>query len=188
MPTNANTFNSRVTSEALEAKFRQVFPSQGGAELGQDLFASGVLQPVIDFSSVAEGSFLPVNLQTAWDFSTAAYQVNNATTTVANNPGFWLVDLICTTDIDAPSVPGVRGQVKINDGATVKNIWGISAQVGPNPDRPQVAVEGKFVVFLRSGDSLQAQSNGTNCSIDIWTRQIATVNGTLVNPLGFTFS
>ena len=70
MPTNANTFNSRVTSEALEAKYRQVFPSQGGAELPQDLFASGVIQPVVDFSSVAEGSVLAPNLQTAWDFST----------------------------------------------------------------------------------------------------------------------
>ena len=39
MPTNENTYNSRVTSEALEKKYRDVFPSQGGAELVDDLYA-----------------------------------------------------------------------------------------------------------------------------------------------------
>ena len=92
MPTNANIFNSRVTSEALEAKFRQVFPSQGGAELPQDLFASGVIQPVVDFSSVAEGSILPQNLQTAWDFATGSTVISNTTPqTIINNTGFWQV-------------------------------------------------------------------------------------------------
>src|SRR6056300_672069 len=97
MPTNANTFNSRVTSEALEAKYRQVFPAQGGAELVQDLFASGVIQPVVDFSTVAEGSVLPAELQQAWDFATGKSTITAATpTTIINNTGFWLVDFTYT--------------------------------------------------------------------------------------------
>ena len=115
MPTNANVFNSRVTSEALEAKFRQVFPSQGGAELVQDLYASGVIQPVIDFSTVAEGSVLASNLQTAWDFSTGAAQINNTTTNLITNTGFWLVDVTWTGDITQSTATNLA-RVEIFDG------------------------------------------------------------------------
>lgn len=182
MPTNANTFNSRVTSEALEAKFRQVFPSQGGAELVQDLFASGVIQPVVDFSSVAEGSVLAPNLQTAWDFSTGNTNVTNTTATVITNPGFWKVDLTFSNG------SGTLGSARVflDDGTSTKNIWGIvSASV---LNETQMVTDGSFVVFLRAGDSLKAQTTTTNRYLDIWYRQIADVNGNLVNPLGFTFS
>jgi len=185
MPTNANTFNSRVTSEALEKKFRDVFPAQGGAELVQDLFASGVIQPVIDFSSVAEGSVLPQNLQTAWDFSTGAFQ---ATTTsfqnVITNTGFWQIDL--TANIQLGAGPLATWECDIYDGSTSKPVWGVSGNTpGSGYD---AALEGKFVVFLRSGDVFRAKAGVTGCPVDIWYRQIADVNGNLVNPLGFTSS
>lgn len=189
MPINANTFNSRVTSESLERKFRDVFPAQGGAELIQDLYAAGTIQPVIDFSSVAEGSVLAPNLQTAWDFSTGANQVSNATTTLVTTTGFWQVDLTFS-DADAQSggaVADLRGRIFIDDGATTKTVWGISRGIGAGT--PAIAVsDGSFVVFLRSGDELKANTSAANCVLDVWYRQIADVNGTLVNPLGFTFS
>lgn len=182
MPTNANIFNSRVTSEALEAKFRQVFPSQGGAELPQDLFASGVIQPVVDFSSVAEGSILPSQLQQAWDFATGHTTTAGASNTIINNTGFWQVDLNVTN-----SVNSANGVITITDGLSSKVIWEINTPgggvVGFN-----FAVEDKFVVFLRAGDSLVVTSASPGTIIDTWYRQIADVNGTLVNPLGFTFS
>ena len=181
MPTNANVFNSRVTSEALEAKFRQVFPAQGGAELVQDLFASGVIQPVVDFSSVAEGSVLPQNLQTAWDFSTGSNQIVNTTTTIINNTGFWAVDLTATNGNGAA---GGLFSLQINDGASTKVVWGAQLQPASAP----TVVEGKFVVFLRAGDRLTGTSPVAAGFLDVWYRQIADVNGTLVNPLGFTFS
>lgn len=184
MPTNANTFNSRVTSEALEAKFRQVFPAQGGAELVQDLFASGVIQPVVDFSTVAEGSVLPQNLQTAWDFSTGSIQITNTTSTIINNTGFWKVDLSAS---NYNSTAGGLFTLQINDGASTKRIWGAQLQSSNNPPSTTI-LEGSFVVFLRAGDSLTGTSPVTNSAIDVWYRQIADVNGTLVNPLGFTFS
>ena len=180
MPTNANTFNSRVTSEALEAKFRQVFPSQGGAELGQDLFASGVIQPVIDFSTVAEGSVLPSNLQTAWDFATEFDFASGATTNIVSTPGFWQLDLSCNNDSSAGST---AFYIDITDGFTTKRLWMAILE-----DASAVVVDNPIVVFVRSGDTLSITSTNVRGEIRCWYRQIADVNGNLVNPLGFTFS
>jgi hypothetical protein len=178
MPTNANTFNSRVTSEALEKKFRDVFPAQGGAELVQDLYASGVVQPVIDFSSVAEGSVLAPNLQTAWDFSTGNAAVVNTTSTLINNTGFWLVNF--TVDFNAAG----DALFRITDGLGSKVIYAMSGA----PTRQNDQGFDQFVVFLRAGDSLTAQSGVSGLTVRASWRQIADVNGNLVNPLGFVFS
>lgn len=184
MPTNANTFNSRVTSEALEKKFRDVFPAQGGAELVQDLYASGVVQPVIDFSSVAEGSALPVQLQTAWDFSTGhTLQDGPGTTTAINNTGFWRVTVNTAVIVDGAVVTTA---VQMTDGVSTKDIWLFRT---PAATSAAVAVEADdFIVFLRAGDSLQLTSNNVNGRIAAEYRQVADVNGNLVNPLGFVFS
>jgi len=184
MPTNANTFNSRVTSEALEAKYREVFPSQGGAELPQDLFASGVIQPVVDFSNVAEGSVLPVNLQTAWDFSTGHDEIVNTTTTMITNTGFWQVDLVASINSNSAAIR--NAEIYINSGITTKTVWKYA--VSPVATEYEPVAEGKFVVFLRSGDSLVGTTNGSGSRMNVWYRQIADINGNLVNPLGFTFS
>lgn len=182
MPTNANTFNSRVTSEALEAKFRQVFPAQGGAELVQDLYASGVVQPVIDFSSVAEGSVLAANLQTAYDFSVGEYIAKNATVTVISNTGFWKVSVRTVGDFN-PNNHDVS--LNITDGLSTKPIWTLE---GLNTGGSSQGYNEEIVVFLRAGDSLTASSNNAACGIMGNYRQIADVSGNLVNPLGFVFS
>ena len=39
-----------------------------------------------------------------------------------------------------------------------------------------------FNIFLEAGDSLRATTSGTASAIQITTRQIATIDGTLVNP------
>lgn len=179
---NQNGFNSRITSEALEEKFRQVFPAQAGAELIQDLYASGVIQPVVDFSRVAEGSTLPVNLQTAWDFATGYVSVSNTTTTAINNTGFWQVGV----NASITESGGARSaSIQINDGFANKIIWEINSLVSAGVG--QLLTDYGFVVFLRAGDSLTVTSSDANSILDVWFRQIADVNGTLVNPLGFTF-
>ena len=184
MPTNANTFNSRVTSEALEAKFRQVFPSQGGAELPQDLFASGVIQPVVDFSTVAEGSVLAELYQTAWDFSTGHATITNTTTTLISNTGFWKVDL---NFVYQPQGGAQSTSVNITDGLSSKPVFEANFPSTTNTNVEIVGSE-QFVVFLRAGDSLTGTSSTAFLNLDVVYRQIADVNGTLVNPLGFTFS
>jgi hypothetical protein len=184
MSTNANVFNSRVTSEALEAKFRQVFPAQAGAELIQDLYASGVIQPVIDFSSVAEGSFLPANLQTAWDFATEQTNITNATTLLVDTPGFWKVDLTWAGFSTVTAVDNV--EIFLSNGLTQKPVWAYT-NASTTTLGTTAAFETEFVVFLREGDELYGRSTTPAQVLNVWYRQIATVNGVLVNPLGFTF-
>ena len=185
MPTNANTFNSRVTSEALEKKFRDVFPAQGGAELVQDLYASGVITPVIDFSSVAEGSVLSQNLQTAWDFSTGFDLVSGADVAIVTNPGFWQFDLTATMSFGTGTPE--RGRVYIDDASSEKTIWQFYENIA-TPSELFSLQGNKAVVYLRSGDQLRVEASSASVQINIWYRQIADVNGNLVNPLGFTFS
>ena len=182
MPTNANTFNSRVTSESLEKKFRDTFPSQGGAELVQDLFASGVIVPTVDFTAAAEGSALRSDLQSAWDFSTGYQQVNSsvASFTLITNSGFWKVQ---TNANWRDQGLGETGNLFIDDGASTKIIWEFTIASNLTTDQEGVS-SSEMVVFLRAGDSLKASCVGTTLQDVVW-RQIADVNGNLVNPLGF---
>jgi len=188
MPTNQNAYNSRLTDEALEKRFRDTFKSQGGAELLDDLYASGVIVPVVDFTSAAEGSALRSDLQQSWDFATSAYQVNNTTTTIANTPGFWKVELTVSVDVDAGAVVN-RARLQINDGATTKALWGASTfSTTAAANTGNLTNGGPFVVFLRTGDSLECVSAAIGATVDVWTRQIADVYGNLTNPLGYTSS
>lgn len=178
MPTQSTTYNSRVTDEALEKRFRDTFRAQGGAELVDDLYAQGVIVPVVDFTAAATGQQLAENLQTAWDFSTGFDSVTNTTTTIINNAGFWQIGLTasCDTNVD------VSGSVVINSGITTKTVWSVGFLNQENSFSEQ------FNVFLRSGDSCQVISNSTALNIRVWYRQIATLSGDLVNPFGFTSS
>lgn len=185
MPTNANTFNSRVTSEALEAKFRQVFPAQGGAELVQDLFASGVIQPVIDFSSVAEGSILPVFLQRAYDFSTGKTTANNSQSNIITTTGFWQIKINCSTNSSSATTNQVL--VGMTDGVSTKPIWAWDGKNSGGVDNSNTIVD-EIVVFVRSGDTVYIDSNNAQQTITANYRQIADVYGNLVNPLGFVFT
>jgi hypothetical protein len=175
-----------VTDEALEKKFRDTFKSQGGAELVDDLYASGVIVPIVDFTSSAEGSALPQNLQTAWDSSTGLAKQNGVgRTTAISNTGFWLCDLIYTGRVAGGGF-NTEADVDIFDGTTANIIWAFDRANAS--DVFDGVIENKFVAFLRAGDSLRIASSVSSNSITLWYRQIADVNGNLVNPLGFTFS
>jgi hypothetical protein len=185
MPTNATTFNSRVTSEALEKKFRDTFPAQGGAELIQDLFASGVIVPTVDFTAAAEGSELPTYLQTAWDFSTGNVNTSNGTNTLITNTGFWLVDTQVSIQ-DAGSAT-FEASLQIDDGLSAKLLYRVFLR-NSSVSGTMITDNRSQVVFLRAGQSLTATSNDNNVIMSNSWRQVADVNGNLVNPLGFTFS
>jgi hypothetical protein len=181
MPTNADTFNSRVTSEALEKKFRDTFPAQGGAELIQDLYAQGVIVPTIDFSDAALGSVLPQDLQQAWDFATGQVSINGATTAIVANSGFWKVDATVVADFIGAGASSAR--LEITNGITTKKIWDVDFYIGTGAFFGPVRWEG--IVFLRSGDTLQGVSGTAIEFLSVSYRQIADVSGNLVNPLGF---
>lgn len=182
------TYNARVTTEALEKKFRDTFPSQAGAELVDDLYASGVITPIVDFTAAAQGSELRSDLQTAWDFATNEITLTNTTNfTLINTPGFWQVDLICTTNDAARAAVVTIAELTLFDGATAKRIWQWST-VGQAGTVPIAVTEGKFIVYLRAGDTLFGTTPAASEVMNVWYRQIADVSGNLVNPLGFVFS
>ena len=186
MPTNTNAYNSRVTDEALEKRFRDTFRAQGGAELVDDLYAQGVIVPIVDFTAAATGQQLAENLQTAWDFSTGANQIAGADTQIITNAGFWQIGVTATFDVDGGSA-GLRSRVYIDDGSTEKSVWAASFFPTTASTNVGSVTQATFVVFVRSGDSVYAQATSDSV-LDIWYRQIATVSGDLINPSGFTSS
>jgi len=173
-----------VTSESLEAQIRDLLPSQNG--FTEDLQAQNVIVPIIDLTSVAEGSSVGENLQTAWDFSTGHTQINNTTSTLISNTGFWQVDLIYHHDNVTNNAVTTLATISIDDGLASKVIWQISGVNSGSAIEGTLSSDDKFVVFLRAGDSLKGFTSSTRSSLDVWYRQIADVNGQLVQPLGFT--
>jgi hypothetical protein len=163
--------------EAIEEDLNSNFPSQGQGNPPLYYSLSEVVVPTYSINSVAEGSTLPQNLQTAWDFSTGFNSVNNTTTTIINNTGFWQVDLTgSNTNSGGGSII-----IQISDGVSTKTIW--QAYFDANDF---TITDGDFVVFVRSGDSVTVQSNNAAVFANVWYRQIAALNGDLVNPLGYS--
>lgn len=185
MAVQSDTYNSRVTDESLEKKFRDTFKSQSGAALVNDLYASGTIVPIVDFTAAAQGSELRSDLQKAWDFATGQDLCSNGFTTFVSTPGFYKVGMTLT--VQDPS-GAVSGRLFIVDAAgTGKDIWKYSVHASTATGAVAVAPP-EFTVFLRSGDSLRGQTDSGLVKIELWYRQIADVSGNLVNPLGFTSS
>lgn len=185
MPTQSSTYNSRVTDEALEKRFRDTFKSQSGAELVDDLYAQGVIVPVVDFTAAATGQQLAENLQTAWDFSTGHITIANTTSNIITNSGFWKVDLNVSYVVGTTTTRNAL--INITDGFSTKPIWEMNIG-GAQQNYAVVAENDSFVVFLRAGDSLTGTTDAATTYLDVVYRQIASVNGDLVNPTGFTSS
>ena len=168
--------------ESIEEDLNSNFPSQGQGNPPLYYSLSEVVVPTYSINQVAEGSSLPEILQTAWDFSTgSALQDSAGTTTVIQNTGFWRCTVNATAIVD--STP-VTIRVQLNDGLGTKDIW-VMRTAGTTSSIAAVEAD-DFVVFLRSGDSLQITTTSNDGRIAISYRQIADVNGNLVNPLGFS--
>lgn len=167
-----------VTSESLQSQIRSLLPSQEG--FGTDLMAQNVIVPVIDLTSAAEGSSVPQILQTAMSFgSQTVFTANASTETIANTAGFWEVRFVsCTQTVGTLET----NTINLSDGATNKAIY----QDVKTSNEAFTTTYVQFVVFLASGDSLSAVSSRVNNYVHGTVRQIADVNGKLINPSGFT--
>lgn len=171
---------STVTSEALQLKLRQLLPSQQG--FGTDLSASDTIIPVIDLTQAAEGSDVPEFLQRAWDISTGIEQISAATATIINNTGFWQI-LVNWSGFSGAS--NEESSLSITDGLSTSKIWALTHDsVTPNETKYNGTVE--LVVFLAAGESLTGTAGANRYDLNVSYRQIADVNGVLVNPSGFT--
>ena len=163
-----------INSQELENKVRNLLPSQGGAGAGFDLSASTQIIPIIDLTESAQGSNLRQDLQTCSDFATTNITVQNATNTVlVTTTGFFKVN-IQTSGINSAS------SINIFDGTTSKNVRAY------NHGAEQTIVIDEFIVFLRAGDTLRGTSSTVNNIMQTFTRQVASIDGDLTNPLGFT--
>jgi hypothetical protein len=168
-----------ITSEALQAQIRNLLPSQEG--FGTDLMAQNVIVPIIDLTSAAEGSSVPQNLQTALAFgSQTSFAVNGATSTIINNTGFFR---IFGSYVNAPSSSAFTTvSFGMTDGLSSKNIW--QNEIPTTTANERINGNYDFVVFCAAGISVTARADA-NSFISGSTRQIADINGVLINPVGF---
>ena len=168
-----------INSATLEEKVRKILPSQGGAEAGFDLSASTQIIPIVDLTESSEGSTLREDLQTSFshDAITSTVVAGASNTVLINNTGYWRVfgNFYGTVGATSSNVDNIN----LFDGATAKNVW--SAQVGQGFN-DGVLMSFDFNVFLGAGDSLRCTSNNVSQRFHIATRQLATIDGTLVNP------
>jgi len=172
---------STVTSEALQLKLRQLLPSQQG--FGTDLSASDTIIPIIDLTAAAEGSDVPEYLQTALAFgSQTAFEANNGTATIANTPGFWRVVAVATYE---SLLATTENQLTMTDGLSTKVIWE-AKYIGVGSSNIVLSQNIDLIVFLTAGDTLSANAGSTQNFITGSVRQVADINGKLVNPVGFT--
>jgi hypothetical protein len=170
-----------VTSESLQLKLRQLLPSQQG--FGTDLSASDTIIPIIDLTAAAEGSDTPQYLQTALNFGGAT--AFDGSGDVATSPGFYRI--VGTATIDTGTTSEKTATITITDGATTKKIWGLATTAaGPsNVNGRAYSQDFDLTVFLVAGETL-AVANDSLCRIFGSARQVADVNGTLVQPTGFS--
>lgn len=179
MPDNVAQIAS-ITSESLQAKVRQLLPSQQG--FGHDLQASNVIIPVIDLTNTATGGILPSYLQTSLAFgSQTAFSEANGTTVVANTPGFYRI--IGTATVESESGQDNTTSFTMTDGLSVKTVWSFTGDASAGAT--SYSTQFDFNVYLTSGDSISVVSNSQGAIIGGSSRQIADVNGNLVNPSGF---
>lgn len=169
-----------VNSEELQALIRDLLPSQNG--FGSELQASNVITPIIDLTATAEGSSLRSDLQTALSFgSQTAFNITNATTVIANSTGFWrLFGMTYNTN---RGVAGSNVGFSMSDGSSSKTIWS-NTMVSASTDASN-AIQFDFIVFLPAGHSISGVSSSTASNIIGSVRQIATGDGTIVNPNGY---
>lgn len=170
---------STVTSEALQLKLRQLLPSQQG--FSTDLSASDTIIPIIDLTSAAEGSDVPQYLQTALAYgSNTSFVAAGTTETLQNSAGFYRVIGTCMNNVFNTAHVS---KFEITDGVTPKIIWSFNGSAG-NTDFVSESYD--FTVFLNSGESLTATTTTSVFILAGSSRQVADINGTLVQPVGFT--
>ena len=170
-----------ITSEALEAAYRALTPAQEG--FTEDLMASNTIIPVLDLTADAGGVVPEYQSQALAFGNQTSFNISNSLVTLANTAGFWRVIGTSVLNVQAGGAELVN-QFSITDGLTSKIIWSMDVQQNT---ATSIATIYDFIVFLRSGDSLTGTgpSNSTGFLQGSY-RQVADVNGVVVNPVGFT--
>jgi hypothetical protein len=168
-----------VNSETLQTQIRDLLPSQNG--FGSELQASNVITPIIDLTAAAEGSTIAETLQTAIAFgSQTAFLETSTSSTIANSPGFYRV--VGTFGGFTASASNRIGFLDMSDGSSTKRVWQAYLPAGASG---YLLIEFDLTFFLDAGVSLLAGVNESGVAIGGSIRQVATGDGTLVQPNGF---
>lgn len=164
-----------IKSEDIENKINQLLPSQGGYQPGVDISASTMVVPIVDLTETAEGSLLRQDLQTSMSLNsiTAFAVTGNVTTTLVNTTGYFRVYGVVTNAVNDFC------RFQLTDGTTTK----IIADYNTVSSGVVQTTPFDFVVFLQAGDSLVARTANSSMQMFGNTRQIADLQGNLVNPL-----
>ena len=161
-----------IKSPQIEDKINQLLPSQGGFQAGVDFSASTMVIPVVDLTETAEGSSLRQDLQTALSLNTVTTNsFKNTTVTLVNTTGYYRVFG------GFQIVGGQNINISLTDGTTTKKVY---EQIGSSSLTNQNQFD--FNVFIPAGVSLTGFTSGTNSDLFVVTRQIADINGNLINP------
>ena len=72
----------------------------------------------------------------------------------------------------------------MTDGATTKVVWAMRNPANGGADVP-VALNVDFTLFVAAGESVIVRSGSAECVMIGSVRQLADINGTLVQPVGF---
>lgn len=169
--------NYEIVNPTLELQVSSLLPSVAG--YGGNLRSTNTIIPIVDLTSAAEGTLLPVNLQQALSFQgVTAFAAVGGTATLANVPGFYRI----FGNASGQNASGAQeAAFNMTDGASTKIIWsmGTSGAIA-------AFVNFDFIVYLAAGESIIADSGGANMTLKGCTRQVATNDGTLVDPAGFS--
>lgn len=166
-----------ITSEALQAQIRNLLPSQEG--FGTDLMAQNVIVPIIDLTQAAEGSVLPLEMQQAVTLTdVTSFDITNTTTTLMNSTGFWLLQFYAYTIRDDAC------NINLTNGITTKQIFRVGTGSGVTGSLDGDSTY-KMIILLKAGESASATCTSL-ARIAGTYRQIADINGNLINPSGYT--
>jgi hypothetical protein len=163
----------------LQATIRRLLPSQQG--FGVELAATNVITPIIDLTPTAEGSSVPEFMQQALAFdSQTAFDAQNETLTLMNNPGFWRLTGIAAVSAITAQNPTVS--INMSDGLSTKTLFTVLDYTNGDSN---FGFQIDEIIFLRTDDSVSVTSSAYSYFIGSY-RQVADVNGNLVNPVGFS--
>tara|TARA_Y100000004_G_scaffold48244_1_gene53155 strand:+ start:475 stop:1041 length:567 start_codon:yes stop_codon:yes gene_type:complete len=176
--------NYEIVNPTLEQQVANLLPSVAG--YGGNLRSTNTIIPIVDLTTAAEGSTLPETLNNAWDFASDHNTVNNTTTTLISNTGFWRVLINYREENVVNNTVTPLGRVFMDDGASTKTIWQFTSTNTSSATETIGASVTDFYVFLNSGQELKATSVSTRVSLDITTRQVASKDGTITQPLNFS--
>ena len=175
--------NYEIVNPTLEQQVASLLPSVAG--YGGNLRSTNTIIPVVDLTSAAEGTTLPESLQQALTFgSQTAFEASNTTTTLASTTGFWRV-----VGVSYGWYGGSTGfstnEFILDDGIGTKRVW--AHNVYGNAANPGFSgINFDLIFFLPAGHSLKAKTNNVAFLMEGSYRQVATVDGTLVDPSGFS--